>query len=354
MFKKKRKKSKRVNPNIGQKTGAMRALSPDIDISDVIDLQNCFDNNGLRHSKVTAKNSDEENKTSTKDDSQQMTPKDHLNNIEKSQNNPKPPSVLKKIKHFYRPISKEEGTLKLIIIRKNGGFSKLYPKYIMTTEKSQFLLNAKKKAYNKTSNYMISMESNKFDKKHDSYLGKLRAISGKIKYVIYDDGESTKDFFNHNNISQSKLRNELGAIMYSHKVNTNNEVSMSDFLNTTLVIPSVNQHDNSVQFKPLNKTDSLVEKFNSDPKTDHDIFMFEKRRPRWSQQRNSYVLNFGPRVKQASVKNTQLVQVSKDDADQDEVFFQLGKIDNKRFSLDLKWPLSLMQGFGIALSIFDQ
>ena len=127
----------------------------------------------------------------------------------------------------------------------------MYPKYTLSTENGEFLLNAKKKAYNKLSNYLISMEEGVFEKKRDSFIGKLRATTGKIKYVIYDDGESSKDFFKNANISRYRLRKELAAIMYSHKINKNTEVQMKDFLNTTVVIPFVNTNYKAVEFKPI-------------------------------------------------------------------------------------------------------
>ena len=73
------------------------------------------------------------------------------------------------------PIPKEAGVLSLTIMRKNNGFNRLYPKYTLLVDSTnEFVLNAKKRAGNKLSNYLISMNEGEFDKKKDSYIAKLR------------------------------------------------------------------------------------------------------------------------------------------------------------------------------------
>lgn len=54
------------------------------------------------------------------------------------------------------------------------------------------VLYAKKRAFNKTANYLISMEKNKKTRKNDVCLGKLRANPDGDKYVLYDNGENFK------------------------------------------------------------------------------------------------------------------------------------------------------------------
>jgi len=52
------------------------------------------------------------------------------------------------------------------------------------------VLYAKKRAFNKTANYLISMEKNKTTRANDVCVGKLRANSEGDKYVLYDSGEN--------------------------------------------------------------------------------------------------------------------------------------------------------------------
>lgn len=110
-------------------------------------------------------------------------------------------------KLFFKPIPKDWGMLSLTIIRKNSGFNKFYPKYILKTEHTdEFVLNAKKRIGNKKSNYMISMKDGEFDKKKDSFIAKLRLLYSN-KYMLYDSGEN---FERNMYASRFKLRNEYG------------------------------------------------------------------------------------------------------------------------------------------------
>lgn len=69
---------------------------------------------------------------------------------------------------YKKAIPKELGVLKLTIYRKKSGFGNFSPKYFLFDEfKRVFLLNAKKKVANKTSNYLISLEDNNFSKDID-------------------------------------------------------------------------------------------------------------------------------------------------------------------------------------------
>jgi len=52
------------------------------------------------------------------------------------------------------------------------------------------MLYAKKRAFNKTPNYLISMEKNKKARSNDVCLGKLRANPECDKYTLYDNGEN--------------------------------------------------------------------------------------------------------------------------------------------------------------------
>ena len=99
---------------------------------------------------------------------------------------------------------------------------------------------------------------------------------------------------------------------------------MKDFDNMVLALPAVSVGGNSVEFKPLKAEDSLL-KILEGGSYDPNIVKFEKKAPIWSEKRNSFVLNFGKRIKQASVKNTQLLKTNKIGLPFDEqVYFQVG------------------------------
>ena len=66
-------------------------------------------------------------------------------------------------------------------------------------------------------------------------------------------------------------------------------------------------------------------------------------------QVGAFVLNFGGRVTQASVKNFQLVSAD----DHDTILLQFGRCGKDIFTMDFAWPLCPLQAFAITLSSFD-
>jgi tubby and related proteins len=96
------------------------------------------------------------------------------------------------------------------IKRDKTGMGRLYPKYYMhLTNGYQFLMVAKKRAINNTSNYIVSMNRRDPEKKNGDFLGKVRSNFLGTEFTLYDSGENpskTKMF--------SKMRCELGIVLY--------------------------------------------------------------------------------------------------------------------------------------------
>mmetsp|Transcript_4377 Transcript_4377/g.10896 ORF Transcript_4377/g.10896 Transcript_4377/m.10896 type:complete len:448 (-) Transcript_4377:270-1613(-) len=77
------------------------------------------------------------------------------------------------------------------------------------------------------------------------------------------------------------------------------------------------------------------------------VYTFRNRSPVWDERYEAYVLNFFGRVRVASVKNFQLTQ---DDNLASETSMQFGRVSSSSFSMDVQWPFSVVQAFGIALT----
>ena len=74
-----------------------------------------------------------------------------------------PAEDLKKM--LYDPIPRNCGIIQCTIIRHKSGFNRLWPKYTMhLSDGDKFLLSAKKRAANKTSNYLISTDPDNLNK----------------------------------------------------------------------------------------------------------------------------------------------------------------------------------------------
>lgn len=77
--------------------------------------------------------------------------------------------------------------------------------------------------------------------------------------------------------------------------------------------------------------------------------LYRNKPPRWEERIGAFVLNFNKRVTLASVKNFQLVSME----DPDVVYLQFGRAGKEIFSMDVRYPLTPVQAFGISLSSFD-
>ena len=66
-----------------------------------------------------------------------------------------------------------------------------------------------------------------------------------------------------------------------------------------------------------------------------NVINFRNKSPRWNERLKSYALNFGGRVKQASIKNFILIDNSYDIEDEDKApnVIIFGKIDDNTFAL---------------------
>jgi tubby-related protein 1 len=71
----------------------------------------------------------------------------------------------------------------------------------------------------------------------------------------------------------------------------------------TVVLPGMNAEGRRVDFKAISDHDGLIERYKS--KNMEGIISLYNKTPVWSDETQSYVLNFHGRVTQASVKNFQ-------------------------------------------------
>jgi len=76
-----------------------------------------------------------------------------------------------------------------------------------------------------------------------------------------------------------------------------------------------------------------------------DIFTFTSKEPVWSDKGQAYILDFKGKVTTASVKNFILV-----DQEKKNECIIFGKIKRDLYTLNILWPFSLYQGFGLAIS----
>lgn len=235
------------------------------------------------------------------------------------------------------PIPKEYGMVKCYIQREKGKF-KLFPKYHLYFENgNKFLLSARKRKKNKSSNYLLSLEKTDLARDSPNFFGKLRANFLGTEFVMFDGGDNPK-----NAKEPQSVRHELGAILYETNI-----LGMGGPRRLNIITPAVGPDGEFLTQPQLKGNPSLIQNFKDGKRG--NMHVFTNKRPSWNEKLKAYVLNFNGRVTQASVKNFQLVE----EGDNDTVMLQFGKVSTNRFTLDFRYPLSPMQAFSIALSAYD-
>lgn len=249
------------------------------------------------------------------------------------------------------PVPRTAGTVQCYIKRRKAGAGKLYPEYYLYTRQGDhFLMAAKKQANNKTSNYHVTMNEGDFAKESPDYLGKVRANFVGTEFQLFDHGQSSKEVVNGAGAlglsNTGKAREELGVVVYAANVlGSRGPRKMQAFL------PRVNAIDDRVahwkEAEDLARDDALLERVRRGDTAKFHHFI--NKPPRWNDQVGAYVLNFNGRVTMASVKNFQLIAPE----DHEVVVLQFGRVGKHAFTMDVRWPFSPLQAFGLALSSFD-
>eukprot|EP00985_Skeletonema_marinoi_P028405 scaffold24791_cov153-Skeletonema_marinoi.AAC.2 len=269
------------------------------------------------------------------------------------------PVVMRSI--LMNPCPKDGGMVQCCIRRNKGAKATLglglfpeYRCYLRGTNNSRtetFLMTAKKRAANKTSNYLISMGRNDHDKDSKNILGKLRGNFFDTEYILYDQGKNPEDCSQEGKNDGGCARIELGAILYAPSSSLGSKGPRT----ISVGISNVDKEGSPVKvWQPLHKRDDsmldCLKKIDEDQLSSKDqkhLVHLQSKPPAWDEALHRFFLNFNGRVTMASVKNFQLVD------DKGDMCLQFGRTGKDEFILDVQWPLSPFQAFALALSSFD-
>lgn len=178
------------------------------------------------------------------------------------------------------------------IKRDKSGMGRFYPKYhIYLSSGFRYLMSAKKRSINKTSNYLISMDKNKFERNDGSCLSKVRSNFLGTEFKLYDIGENPGKAK-----GLDQVRKELGVVIYE-----SNLLGARGPRKMRVLVPDVTETGKPYEFKPINESDSMINKFKSG-QLDGIKFYYNKP-PKWNEHVQAFVLNFNGRVDKPSVKN---------------------------------------------------
>jgi len=131
------------------------------------------------------------------------------------------------------------------LVRNRSGFKRFFPVYSLSIEQTgSFLLAAKKRPNNKTSNYLISMSESDLKKNSAFYIGKLRSNFLGTEYNVYDRGLNPKK----KKARPDEHREQLGAVLYVRgRQHTKTTIAPKE---VTVLLPKVSRAREREVWKP--------------------------------------------------------------------------------------------------------
>jgi hypothetical protein len=123
-----------------------------------------------------------------------------------------------------------------------------------------------------------------------------------------------------------------------------------------ILAPGITQEgEQVVHVRPATQktSTSLANILSSEEEVPFGLESFENRFPQWNEELGAYCLNFGGRVRLASVKNFQIMHSGdQPDSLESETLMQFGRVDKEVFHLDVQFPFSPLQAFATCISSF--
>ena len=188
------------------------------------------------------------------------------------------------------------------IQRRKTGLGRLFPTYeIYLKDGDQFLLAARKRKKNKSSNYLISLDKEDLARQSGNFFGKLRSNFIGTEFVLYDKGTNPEKLDEAQKDSALiQARQELGTVLYKQNV-----LGSRGPRKMKVMVPRIDAEGQRRVLKPTSNQESMLERYKV-LKDDPDVMILKNKPPKWNDQVGAYVLNFNGRVTRASVKNFQL------------------------------------------------
>jgi tubby and related proteins len=167
------------------------------------------------------------------------------------------------------------------IQRKKDGLDKAYPKYyVYSYPNDKFLMAAKKRPKNSTPNYMITMNTEVFEK-DNNFLGKLRSNFFGTEFNLFDTGNNPKDTDN-----QSQWRCILSSVEYE-----TNLFGLKGPRKMKVHLCGITETDTTTRIQCTKKKNDTL--FEMAKKNVDGIISFRNKLPKWneSKQNNYCFLN---------------------------------------------------------------
>ncbi|CAF1346047.1 unnamed protein product [Adineta steineri] len=239
------------------------------------------------------------------------------------------------LKNFInKSIPKEyENFIQCHIKREKDGFSTIYSLYYIGQNENDLILLLKARKHVTIGGHSeflleIPLENSSTNLNDETSIAKLRSI--KIlqhEYVLYD----------YQNNQENKP--QILAIIYDeHKFGSKESRKFTVLL-----------HNTKEDLRQFKENETIIDEWRAG--RSNDLIEIKNKIPTYNQEFQVYSLPMlNNHIKEGSHKNFQLIYLN--EHNEEDIIMEFGRINENRFSLDYRYPLTTIEAFSIALSSF--
>ena len=219
------------------------------------------------------------------------------------------------------------------IQRRKNGLARLFPTYeIYLKDGDQFLLAARKRKKNKSSNYLISLDKDDLARQSGNFFGKLRSNFIGTEFALYDKGTNPEKLDDaQKDSSLIQARQELGTVLYKQNV-----LGSRGPRKMKVMVPRIDAEGQRRVLKPMSDEETMLERYKA--AENDDVRILKNKPPKWNDQVGAYVLNPNGRV--TRVGQLPAVRPRARPGHRRDAFGRVGK---DAFTMDFQYPLCALR-----------
>eukprot|EP00195_Chlamydomonas_chlamydogama_P011442 CAMPEP_0202901248 /NCGR_PEP_ID=MMETSP1392-20130828/14147_1 /ASSEMBLY_ACC=CAM_ASM_000868 /TAXON_ID=225041 /ORGANISM="Chlamydomonas chlamydogama, Strain SAG 11-48b" /LENGTH=473 /DNA_ID=CAMNT_0049587785 /DNA_START=24 /DNA_END=1445 /DNA_ORIENTATION=+ len=208
-----------------------------------------------------------------------------------------------------------------------------------------FLLAARRRKKSKVSSYVISQDLEDLKRDTDNCLAKLKANFVGTEYMLWGKSDDRKQ--------KKGYAAEQLCINFKQTALSTSGGPRAMFV--VLPLPDLEWQPSSPDgTDSLSNALEMARRKELPPYLEKNLAMLSTKPPEYDEALKAYTLDFKGRVKEASVKNFQLVHWDHNtDRKGADLVLQFGKIEEDLYALDFAYPLNVETAFSIALASID-
>lgn len=211
---------------------------------------------------------------------------------------------------------------------------------------SVFLMAARRRKKSKTSSYVISQDGEDLKRDTDNCVAKLKSNFTGSEYLLWG---KTPDLNVHKGYAAEQL-------CIGFQASTKSIKGGPRCMHVTLPLPESSWTPGSSGTDSLSLALQQAHSKTLPAATERELALLTTKLPQWDETVKGYTLDFHGRVKEASVKNFQLVGWDHSqgaDGQGNDLLLQFGRMDSQHYALDFAYPMSLHSAFAVALASID-